>query len=267
MSSSRSSSSSGSEINVDYILLLVDQHRAAKGDGDDEEVSAAIGRAVDSSPSLRNKKDLIEEFVDSLSATAEIDVAWREFVAAKRRKELDQIMPRSSSTQRRPTASSTPRSVTAPSSRVALRSRGSSLRSPASPPMAMQRRSAWCSTRSPGSSTASSVLPEPGVAVHPSGQYEPEFIPTPDRLTTSLCFAPDGTTAFVTLGHQSTRCVRVASLDNARGIETRDRTIRAQNSPTWAVTRPNRSAPDGRTPRSERIRRMAPNGSDAVIRT
>jgi len=80
------------EINVDYILLLVDQHRAAKGDGDDKEVRAAIGRAVDSSPSLRNKKDLIEEFVDSLSATAEIDVAWREFVAARRREELDRII-------------------------------------------------------------------------------------------------------------------------------------------------------------------------------
>ena len=80
------------EINVDYILLLVEQQRAAKGDGEDREVRAAIGRAVDSSPSLRNKKDLIEEFIDSLSASAEIDVAWREFVAAKRRQELDQII-------------------------------------------------------------------------------------------------------------------------------------------------------------------------------
>ncbi|MEI8241358.1 MAG: type I restriction endonuclease subunit R, partial [Actinomycetota bacterium] len=80
------------EINVDYILLLVEQQRTAKGDGDDKEVRAAIGRAVDSSPSLRNKKDLIEEFIDSLSASAEIDVAWREFVAAKRGQELDQII-------------------------------------------------------------------------------------------------------------------------------------------------------------------------------
>ncbi len=80
------------EINVDYILMLVEQHRAAKGDGEDKEVRAAIGRAVDSSPSLRNKKDLIEAFVDSLSASAEIDVAWREFVTTRRHEELDQII-------------------------------------------------------------------------------------------------------------------------------------------------------------------------------
>jgi len=80
------------EINVDYILMLVEQYRKAKGDGDDKEVRAAINRAVSSSPSLRNKKDLIEEFVDSLSATAEIDIAWAEFVARKRAQELDRII-------------------------------------------------------------------------------------------------------------------------------------------------------------------------------
>jgi type I restriction enzyme, R subunit len=38
------------EINVDYILLLVEQHRKAKGgDGDDKEIRAAIERAIDSS--------------------------------------------------------------------------------------------------------------------------------------------------------------------------------------------------------------------------
>jgi type I restriction enzyme R subunit len=80
------------EINVDYILMLVEQYRAAKGDGDDKEIRSAIARAVSSSPSLRNKKDLIEEFVDSLSATAEVDVAWAAFVAAKRAEELDRII-------------------------------------------------------------------------------------------------------------------------------------------------------------------------------
>ena len=80
------------EINVDYILMLVEQYRGAKGDGDDTEIRAAIERAVDSSPSLRNKKDLIEEFVESLSATSEVDAAWAAFVAAKRAEELDRII-------------------------------------------------------------------------------------------------------------------------------------------------------------------------------
>jgi len=80
------------EINVDYILMLVEQYRDAKGDGDDKEMRAAIDRAVTSSPSLRNKKDLIEDFVDSLSATAEVDAAWAAFVTAKRAEELDRII-------------------------------------------------------------------------------------------------------------------------------------------------------------------------------
>jgi len=80
------------EINVDYILMLVEQYRDAKGDGEDKEIRAAIDRAVSSSPSLRNKKDLIEDFVESLSATSEVDVAWAAFVAAKRAEELDRII-------------------------------------------------------------------------------------------------------------------------------------------------------------------------------
>jgi type I restriction enzyme R subunit len=80
------------EINVDYILMLVEQYSDAKGDGDDKEIRAAIARAIDSSPSLRNKKDLVEEFVESLSATSEVDAAWLAFVAAKRAEELDRII-------------------------------------------------------------------------------------------------------------------------------------------------------------------------------
>ena len=80
------------EINVDYILMLVEQYRDAKGDGENKEIRAAIDRAVTSSPSLRNKKDLIEDFVDSLSATAEVDAAWAAFVTAKRAEELDRII-------------------------------------------------------------------------------------------------------------------------------------------------------------------------------
>ena len=80
------------EINVDYILLLVEQHRSAKGDGKDKEIRAEITRAVTSSPSLRNKRDLIEEFVDSLSATAQVDSAWAAFIAKKRTEELDRII-------------------------------------------------------------------------------------------------------------------------------------------------------------------------------
>jgi type I restriction enzyme R subunit len=80
------------EINVDYILMLVQKYRDERGDGDDKEVRAAITRAVDASPTLRNKKDLIEDFVDSLSVSGEIDEEWAAFIAAKRDAELESII-------------------------------------------------------------------------------------------------------------------------------------------------------------------------------
>ncbi|WP_026373665.1 type I restriction endonuclease subunit R [Agrococcus lahaulensis] len=80
------------EINVDYILMLVQKYRDERGDGDDKEIRAEITRAVDASPTLRNKKDLIEDFVDSLSVDGEIDQEWRAFIAAKREAELETII-------------------------------------------------------------------------------------------------------------------------------------------------------------------------------
>jgi type I restriction enzyme R subunit len=80
------------EINVDYILMLVQKWRDARGDGSDVEVRESISRAVDASPSLRNKKDLIEAFVDSVSVDGAIDEEWRAFVRARREAELDAII-------------------------------------------------------------------------------------------------------------------------------------------------------------------------------
>jgi len=51
-----------------------------------------IQRSVDSSPSLRNKKDLIMDFVDRVSASGEIDEEWRAYVDAQRTAELDAII-------------------------------------------------------------------------------------------------------------------------------------------------------------------------------
>ena len=80
------------EINVDHILALVERWRAARGDGSDVEIRASIGRAVDASPTLRNKKDLIEAFVDSVSTSGEIDAEWQAFIRARREAELEAII-------------------------------------------------------------------------------------------------------------------------------------------------------------------------------
>ena len=80
------------EINVDYILMLVAKWRAERGDGDDRELRATISRAIDASPSLRNKKDLIEAFVDSLTVDGQVDEQWETFIDARRSEELERII-------------------------------------------------------------------------------------------------------------------------------------------------------------------------------
>ncbi|QNE48619.1 type I restriction endonuclease subunit R (plasmid) [Glaciihabitans sp. INWT7] len=80
------------EITVDYILLLVQKYRDERGDGDDKEVRAEITRAIDASPSLRNKKDLIEAFVDRVSVAGAVDQEWAAFVTARRDAELTYLI-------------------------------------------------------------------------------------------------------------------------------------------------------------------------------
>lgn len=80
------------EINVDYILMLVERYVAAKGSGEDKEILATIDRAINSSPSLRNKKDLIEQFVASVSSKSKVDAQWRSFLADRKESELEGII-------------------------------------------------------------------------------------------------------------------------------------------------------------------------------
>lgn len=80
------------EINVDYILMLVEKYLKAKGSGQDKEIRATIERAINASPSLRNKKDLIEQFVESVSTANKVDKEWLAFIATKKTEELDRII-------------------------------------------------------------------------------------------------------------------------------------------------------------------------------
>ena len=80
------------EINVDYILMLVERYLKARGTGKDWEIRETIERAINASPSLRNKKDLIEQFVDSVSITAKVDAEWLAFITTKKAEELDRII-------------------------------------------------------------------------------------------------------------------------------------------------------------------------------
>jgi type I restriction enzyme R subunit len=77
---------------VDYILMLVEKYLRKKGSGEDKEIRAAIERAINGSPSLRNKEDLIEQFVDSVTTKAKVDSEWVAFITAKKAEELERII-------------------------------------------------------------------------------------------------------------------------------------------------------------------------------
>jgi type I restriction enzyme R subunit len=78
------------EINIDYILELIRRYHAEHCT--DKEIIITIGKAIDSSVELRNKKDLIEQFIASLTPETNVDDDWQKFVSEKQKEELLQII-------------------------------------------------------------------------------------------------------------------------------------------------------------------------------
>ncbi|MBO5741955.1 MAG: hypothetical protein J6R54_08285, partial [Bacteroidaceae bacterium] len=58
----------------------------------DKEVRGAIERAINASPNLRNKRDLIEAFIDSITPTSDVNDDWNTFVRESQKKEIDAII-------------------------------------------------------------------------------------------------------------------------------------------------------------------------------
>jgi len=78
------------EINIDYILALIKKFHESHLK--DKEIVISIAKAIDSSVELRNKKDLIELFIDSLTPETNVEDDWPSFVDAKKLEELDSII-------------------------------------------------------------------------------------------------------------------------------------------------------------------------------
>ena len=78
------------EINIDYILELIRKYH--EGHLKDKELVITIGKAIDSSLELRNKKDLIERFVASLTPSSHVDDDWKKYVSEKQKEELNRII-------------------------------------------------------------------------------------------------------------------------------------------------------------------------------
>ena len=78
------------EINIDYILMLVKKYHDAHCQ--DKEVLITIRKAIDSSPELRSKKELIETFIDGINEVDDVMIEWRSYVAEEKEKELATII-------------------------------------------------------------------------------------------------------------------------------------------------------------------------------
>jgi len=78
------------EINIDYILSLIKQYHEEHTK--DKEILVDINKAIDSSVELRNKKELINQFITSLDVGANIDEDWQKFVNKRKIEELEQII-------------------------------------------------------------------------------------------------------------------------------------------------------------------------------
>lgn len=74
------------EINIDYILMLVTKYHDSHCT--DKEVLITIQKAVDSSPELRSKKDLIENFINGINDVDDVMNEWHSYVAEEREKAL-----------------------------------------------------------------------------------------------------------------------------------------------------------------------------------
>ncbi len=78
------------DINIDYILSLIKIYH--KDHIENKEILIDINKAIDASVELRNKKDLINQFISSLDINSVIDKDWQGFMNKKKVEELDKII-------------------------------------------------------------------------------------------------------------------------------------------------------------------------------
>lgn len=78
------------DINIDYILMLVQKYH--DGHCKDKLLIADIERAIKSSYELRNKKDLIDAFIDGLESSDDVTADWESYITEAKQRELSAIV-------------------------------------------------------------------------------------------------------------------------------------------------------------------------------
>jgi len=78
------------EINIDYILMLVQKYHDSHSQ--DKEILITIQKAIDSSPEMRSKKALIENFIKGINEVDDVLNEWRSYVTEEKEKAIKLII-------------------------------------------------------------------------------------------------------------------------------------------------------------------------------
>jgi type I restriction enzyme R subunit len=78
------------DINIDYVLDMIKKYH--EDHTQNKELLLDINKAIDSSVELRNKKDLINQFISSLDVHSAVNEDWEKFIEEKKVEELDVII-------------------------------------------------------------------------------------------------------------------------------------------------------------------------------
>lgn len=74
------------EVNIDYILMLVIKYH--ESNCKDKDILVAIDKAIKSSLQLRSKKELIENFIDTININTDVDTDWQRYVKEHKEKDI-----------------------------------------------------------------------------------------------------------------------------------------------------------------------------------
>lgn len=78
------------EINIDYILFLVGQLTGEETN--DREIVIKVMKSVEASPDLRNKEELIRDFIDRHTPGNDVHDQWQDFVRKSQKNEIEKII-------------------------------------------------------------------------------------------------------------------------------------------------------------------------------
>ncbi|MBR3648233.1 MAG: HsdR family type I site-specific deoxyribonuclease [Paludibacteraceae bacterium] len=80
------------QINIHYILALVQRYHDSNCE--DKEIIVKIRKQIDASPDMRDKRELIEKFIEQMTPDKGVDVGaeWNRYIERQKREELDAII-------------------------------------------------------------------------------------------------------------------------------------------------------------------------------